>query len=135
MADKFPTIRLVGPHQRAYAHQAIEQAPIGYVVKIAAETRRDAQNRKLWPMLADIQKQVPGFDTFSAEDIKLRFLNALGTEMRFLPTLEGEGMFPIGMRSSTLTVSQFAALIELIYELGSRHNVRWSEPVHMEQAA
>lgn len=127
MADKFPTIRLVGPHQRAYAHQAIEQAPIGYVVKIAAETRRDVQNRKLWPMLADIQKQVPGFETFSAEDIKLRFLNALGTEMRFLPTLEGEGMFPIGMRSSTLTVSQFAALIELLYIFGAKNDVHWSD--------
>lgn len=135
MAEKFPTIRIVGPHQRAYAHQAIEQAPIGYVVKIAAETRRDAQNRKLWPMLADIQKQVPGFETYSTEEIKLRFLNALGTEMRFLPTLEGEGMFPIGMRSSLLTVGQFAALLELLYEFGARKDVRWSEPDRMDAAA
>lgn len=121
------TIRLVGDSQRAYAKQMIDAAPAGYVVKIAAETRRDAQNRKLWPMIADLQRQVPGFDQFSAEDIKLRLLNALGVEMRFLPALEGQGMFPVGMRSSTLTVEQFSGLIELIYALGAKHNVRWSE--------
>ena len=134
-AASFTPIRLLGDTQRAYAHRVIDQAPLGYVVKVAAETRRDAQNRKLWPMLQDIQKQVPGFETFSLDDIKLRFLNVLGAELRFLPQLEGEGMFPVGLRSSTLTVSQFSALVELIYQLGSKHDVRWSEPVQLDRAA
>jgi hypothetical protein len=47
--------------------------------------------------------------------------------MRFLPALEGEGMFPVGLRSSTLTVSQFSGLIELLYAYGAKHGVRWSE--------
>lgn len=122
------TIRLVGDVQRQYAKYRIEAAPDGYVCKIAAETRRDAQNRKLWPMLQDLQAQVPALSTFSLDDIKLRFLNALGVEMRFLPALEGEGMFPIGLRSSTLTVAQFSALVELIYAFGAKHDVRWSGP-------
>ena len=125
MAD---TVRLVGPRQVAHAHSLIDAAPVGYVMKLAAETRRDAQNRKLWPMLTDLQRQVPGMATFALDDIKHRFLNALGVEMRFLPTLEGEGMFPVGMRSSTLTVAQFSGLIELIYAFGAQHNVEWSEP-------
>lgn len=122
------TIRLVGETQRAYAKQCVDSAPAGFVVKITEETRRDAQNRKLWPMLADIQRQVPGMETFSAEDIKLRFMNALGTEMRFLPTLEGQGLFPVGMRSSALTVQQFSALVELLYKFGAENGVVWSEP-------
>jgi len=125
---KAESIRLVSDTQRAYAKKVIDTAPAGYVVKVAAETRRDAQNRKLWPMLADIQRQVPGMSEFSTEDIKHRFLNALGTEMRFLPALEGQGMFPVGMRSSTLTVEQFSGLVELIYAYGAKHDVRWSEP-------
>lgn len=136
MGSNFPAVKLVGPSQRAYAHRVIEQAPDGYVVKVAAETRRDAQNRKLWPMLADLQKQVPAMAGYSADDIKLRFLNALGVEMRFLPALEGQGAFPVGLRSSTLTVQQFAALIELLYEYGARNGVVWSDPtVHQERAA
>jgi hypothetical protein len=121
-------IRLVGDTQRAYAKRQIDEAPAGYVVKIGAETRRDAQNRKLWPMLQDIQRQVPGFDTFAMEDIKHRFMNALGTEMRFLPELEGQGMFPVGMKTSTLTVAQFSGLVELIYAFGAKHGVVWSDP-------
>lgn len=126
---KAETVRLVGPRQRAYAKQLIDDAPDGYVMKLAAETRRDAQNRKLWPMLADIQQQVPGFDEFQADDIKMRFLNALGTEMRFLPALEGQGSFPVGLKSSTLTVEQFSGLVEMIYEFGARHNVQFTEPM------
>jgi len=121
-------VRLIGETQKAYAHRLIDEAPADYVMRLAKETRRDAQNRKLWPMIADLQRQVPELATYSAEDIKLRFLNALGTEMRFLPTLEGEGMFPVGMRSSTLTVAQFSALIELLYAYGAQHGVRWSDP-------
>jgi len=127
------TVRIVGDRQRAYAHRVIDEAPIGHVMRLGAETRRDAQNRRLWPMIEDIRQQVPGFDVYSKEDIKLRFMNALGTEMRFLPTLENDGIFPVGMSSSTLTVAQFSALIELIFAFGAKHGVRWSEPV--EQAA
>lgn len=124
---KAQSVRLVGETQKAYAKRLIDEAPVGWVVHVGAETRRDAQNRKLWPMLQDIQRQVPGFETFALDDIKMRFLNALGTEMRFLPELEGQGMFPVGMRSSTLTVSQFSGLVELLYAFGAKHGVKWSK--------
>lgn len=127
------TVRIVGDRQRAYAHRVIDEAPLGYVMKLGAETRRDVQNRKLWPMIEDLRQQVPGFDVYSKEDIKLRLMNALGTEMRFLPTLENDGIFPVGLSSSTLTVAQFSALIELIYAFGARHGVRWTDPI--ERAA
>lgn len=120
------TVFLVGQSQREHAKRLIDQAPPGYVVKIAEQTRSDAQNRMLWPMIADLQKQVPEYAAFSAEDMKLRFMNALGTESRFLPTLEGAGMFPVGQRSSLLSKSQFTALIELLFMDGARHNVQWS---------
>jgi hypothetical protein len=120
------TIHLIGETQRAYAKRMIDEAPAGYVARIAEQTRSDAQNRMMWPLIADMQRQVPAYATFSAEDMKLRYLNALGTEMRFLPTLEGNGLFPIGQRSSTLSKSQFSALIELIFADGARHNVEWS---------
>lgn len=122
------TVRLIGPSQKDYAKRLIDEAPADFVMKLAKETRRDIQNAKMWPMLQDIQRQVPGMETYSTDDIKLRFLNLLGTEMRFLPTLEGEGMFPVGLKSSTLTVAQFAGLIELLYKFGGDHGVVWSEP-------
>jgi hypothetical protein len=128
-------IRLVGPVQRSYAHQCIEDAPDGEIVRIGAETRSEEQNRKMWPMLKDIRDQVPAARDLTTEDIKLQFLNLLGVELRFLPTLEGQGLFPVGIRSSTLTKEQFAGLIELIYAYGAKHGVQWSEPVKTERRA
>lgn len=120
------TIKLISDYARERAKALIDSAPYGYSVIIGEETRSQEQNRLMWPLIADIQAQVPGMATFSADDIKLRFLNALGTEMRFLPELEGAGMFPVGQRSSTLSKSQFTALIELMFQYGAAHNVRWS---------
>lgn len=122
------TIIIRGDRQREYARQQIAVAPVGYVVKLAPETRRDRQNAKLWAMIADLQRQVPDMATFSADDIKNRFMHALGAEMRFLPELEGAGMFPCGLRSSKLTVAQFAGLIELLNAYGAKHDVQWSDP-------
>lgn len=122
------TIWLSTRAARQRAHALIDAAPEGYVCKIVQPTRTDEQNRKLWPMLADIQRQVPEMAEYSADDIKLRFLNALGVEMRFLPALEGAGSFPIGLRSSTLTVEQFSGLLELLYAFGAKHGVVWTDP-------
>lgn len=121
-------IYLNSPWSRKRAIEAIIAAEDGDVAKIGKETRTDAQNRKLHPMIDDIRRQVSGMETFTREDIKLRFLNALGTELRFLPVLEGEGMFPVGHRSSTLTKDQFSGLLELLYAYGAKHGVRWSDP-------
>jgi len=125
------TVRLVGPSQKENAKRLIDRAPSDFVMKLAKETRSDIQNRKLWPMIADLQKQVPELGTYSAEDIKLRFMHALGMEMRFLPALEGSGMFPVAYRSSLLTVEQFSGLLELLYAYGAKHGVKWSEPMEV----
>lgn len=129
------TVRLVNRQQRAFAKQLIDQAAEGDVMKLGAETRTEEQNRKLHPMLRDIRRQVPEMEPYTIEDIKLRFLNALGSEMRFLPALEDEGMFPVGLKSSTLTKDQFSGLIELVYAYGAKHDVRWSEPIAERRAA
>lgn len=124
------TVRLVGDTQRAYAKRLIEAAPSSpvHVMKIAEETRSDVQNKKLHAMITDIRRQVPDMAAYSMKDAKLRFMDALGAELRFLPKLEGQGHFPVGHRTSTLTVAQFSALVELLYKYGAENGVQWSEP-------
>lgn len=121
------TIKLASKAHRDRAASLVYQASQGYCVSIGEETRTQEQNRLMWPLIADIQAQVPETATYSADDMKLRFLHALGQEMRFLPELEGSGMFPVGQRSSTLSKSQFTALIELLFAYGAKHGVRWSD--------
>lgn len=125
---------LAGERQRNYAKRLIDEAADGDVMTLAKPTRTLEQNAKLWPMLEDLREQVPALGSYSTDDIKLRFLNALGVEMRFLPALENEGMFPVGLKSSTLTKDQFSGLIELIYAYGAKHGVRWSDPAERKAA-
>ena len=120
------TIHLINAQVREHAKRLIDQAPDGWVARIGEATRTDEQNRLMWPLIADLQRDIPEMATYAADDVKLRFLNALGQEMRFLPALEGAGVFPVGQRSSTLSKSQFSALIELMFAYGAKHGVRWS---------
>jgi hypothetical protein len=128
------TVYLSTEMTRAYAKRVIDAAQDGDVMRIGKETRSEEQNRKMWPMLKDIRDQVEGMGEFTTDDIKLRFLNLLGVELRFLPTLEGQGMFPVGLRSSTLTKEQFSGLIELLYAYGAKHGVRWTDPAERKAA-
>ena len=122
------TVRLIGPTQRAHAHRLIDDAADGDVMKLAAETRRDAQNSKLWAMIEDVRRCLPEVRTFTKEQMKMRFMDALGEEMAYLPKLEGAGFFPVGLSSSALTVSQFKMLIDVIDRYGNERGVLWSEP-------
>lgn len=122
------TIFLSSDRAKRHACAEIMAAPPDWVCRLGQKTRSDEQNKKLWALIAGIQRQVPEMAAYSAEDIKLRFLNALGVEMRFLPALEGAGSFPVGLRSSTLTVEQFSGLIELLFAFGAKHGVEWSDP-------
>ena len=104
-------------------------------MKLAAETRRDRQNAKLHAMIGDLREQVPDLARFTVAQCKLRFMDALGEEMTYLPKLYGEGFFPVGAKTSTLTVAQFAGLLNLLYIYGGEQNVRWSEPSRDEACA
>lgn len=101
---------------RALAKQGIDRAPEGYVVELREAKRSDEQNRALWSLLNQIQKQRPTHQgvKMSAELWKSVFMQAAGHEIVFVPTLDGDGMFPIGHRSSQLTKGEFADLLTVI---------------------
>lgn len=121
------TIKLNSLFAKERAKRIIDDAPMGYVMACGEETRTQRQNKLLWPLIADMQAQIEGMNAFSPDDVKLRFLHALGQELRFLPEIEGAGMFPVGQRSSTLTKQQFSGLIDLMFAHGERHGVKWSD--------
>jgi hypothetical protein len=122
------TIRLGSKFARSRAADAVMEAPDGYVCVLREETRNDRQNRAMWGYIKQLREALPDtLGQFSPEDCKLRFMNALGSEMRFLPELDGAGMFPVGYRSSTLTTEQFSALLEIIAAYAARYGVDLTE--------
>jgi hypothetical protein len=111
---------------RAIAKQAIDRAPEGYAVDIKEAKRSDEQNKALWGLLNQIARQRPTHNgvKMDAELWKCVFMNALGAEMRMIPNLDGDGYFPLGHRSSQLTVSEFSALLELMLAWTAREGIQ-----------
>jgi hypothetical protein len=101
---------------RRVAIEALSRAPDGYIMEIREERRSDEQNRALWGLLSQIARQRPTHNgvKMDADLWKAVFLDVLGSEMALMPKLNGDGFFPVGHRSSQLTKSEFAALLELM---------------------
>jgi hypothetical protein len=98
------------------AFREIAKLPYGYVLKASERTRTDDQNRMLWPLLACFERQgatIRG-QTFTDHQWKSIFLEGLGHEQEFLPSLDGSRWFAAGLRSSKLGVKEFSDLLELI---------------------
>ena len=126
-AELMPKIKLVGPRQREYAMHALRTAPDGAIVSITEAKRSTEQNSKLWAMLADIARDKPEGRQWTPETWKCALMHSLGHQVAFAEGLDGAGPFPIGFRSSRLTVAQMSLLIECAYEYGTRHGVVWRE--------
>ena len=110
------------PGARDQAHAWVDKAlslwqpGAPYVLEIREPKRSDAQNAALWGLLGQIQKQRPTHNGvgMTPELWKSVFMQAAGHEIVFVPTLDGDGMFPIGHRSSRLTKGEFADLLTFI---------------------
>ena len=90
--------------------------------------RSSDQNDKMWAMLSDVSNACPEGRQWPPETWKCAFMHALGHQVRFCEGIDGSGPFPIGFRSSRLTVRQMADLITTIQEYGDRHGVAWTLP-------
>lgn len=102
-------------------------APDGYVVTIKEPTRNLEQNAKMWAMLGDLETQCDWHgNKLYAEEWK-DLLSAGLVQSKAVPNLTGNGFVILGQRTSNLTKSQFAALVELIYAFGAERGVVWSE--------
>lgn len=129
------TIILRGPSQRDLAKRLIDAAPDDAVVTVAPAKRNNDQNARMWAMLSDISRAKPEGRNWVPETWKAAFMQALGHQVQFCEGLDDSGPFPVGFRSSRLTVRQMADLITVIAEYGDRHGVQWSDDFITQEAA
>ena len=133
------TLPLINPVQ---AHQAIEAAwrhakallMAGHrlTLEVRPEKRSDAQNRRLWAMLADISAQVDWYgNKLSDEEWKDVFTAALKRQ-KVVPGLDG-GFVVCGQRTSRMTKAEMAELHELMEAFGAQQGVRFTAPEWMAE--
>jgi hypothetical protein len=99
-------------------------------MKIDEPKRTLAQNDLLWPLLTEISAQATlQGRTFTPDQWKAIFMQSLGHKSDFLPTLEGDGFFPTGFRSSKLSKREMADLLTAIMAFGDQNGVKFNGPI------
>lgn len=88
----------------------------GWALELRPARRTDEQNDALHGLIDQILRQRPTHNGVIMDKAlyKAVFLQALGEEVRFLPTLEGDGLFPLGLSTAALSKERFSDLIEFI---------------------
>ena len=133
------TIPLINPVQ---AHQAIETAwrhakawlMAGHrlTLEVRPEKRSDAQNRRLWAMLADISAQVDWYgQKLTSEEWKDVFSASL-KRTKVVPGLDG-GFVVCGQSTSRMTRAEMCELQELMEAFGAQQGVRFAAPEWMAE--
>lgn len=104
------------------------------VVEFRKRKRTDPQNAAFWGLLSQVQRQrkIHNGVKMTKELWRFVFMQAWGSEVTFLPTLDGDGMFPMGLRSSQLAVGEMADLITFILAWCAREGLAVE---HFEEAA
>ncbi|MGR3524878.1 MAG: recombination protein NinB [Paracoccaceae bacterium] len=127
------TVVIHGDRQRRIAAEIIAMAPKGAVVTVKAASRTLDQNALLWAVLSDISRAKPEGRRWTPETWKCAFMHTLGHQVQFCEGLDDSGPFPLGFRSSRLTVGQMADLLTVALEYGDRHGVAWSDEARDER--
>jgi hypothetical protein len=122
------TVRLTSDHARKTAAELAFKAPHGSVANFRPPTRTVDQNAKLWAMLSDLARAKPEGRDYPTDVWKALAMAMCGHKVRFEPALDGDGVVPIGFRSSRLSKEEMSELIEALYAYGAEHGVEWTEP-------
>jgi hypothetical protein len=107
---------------------AVAAAPIGSRVSLRGPRRTTEQNALMWVLLTAFSDQVEHFGRkYDPETWKCIFMNALGKEIDFVPSLDGESIVALGYRSSELDKMEMSNLIELLFAEGGQRQVDFDD--------
>jgi hypothetical protein len=124
--------RAITPRNHGEIIRDVERAPLGWRVTIEEPRRTSQQNTLMWSLLQAFADQVEHCgQKYPAETWKCIAMNALGKELQFVPSLDGQEIVALGYRSSELSKEEMSNLIEFLYAEGAKRGVVF----HRERAA
>lgn len=92
---------------RQKAARWLARLPLGWRIEFKEHKRTNEQNDRLWELLGRVSKRMDiNGARYRPDQWKCIFMKAMKRETEFLPTLDGEGFFPSGFRSSDLTIRE-----------------------------
>lgn len=96
-------------------------------MNIREETRTLDQNAKMHAMLSDIARAKPQGRVLTTDAWKALFMASAGFRCTFEPSLDGQGVVPLGFKSSRLNKAEFSDLIEAIQAFAAENGVELGE--------
>lgn len=102
-------------------------------VELRERRRSSPQNRKLHACIADVSRQVTwAGQRWAVDDMKrllvAAWVRARGGSATMVPSLDGHGFDVIYQRTSDLSKSDCAELLEYVMAWGTTQGVKWSDP-------
>jgi len=125
MSDK-QTFFLINPQVKQNAMQAIKMASEDMICEIKKKTRSLEQNAKMWAMLAEVSDQVNWYGNKLTSDEWKDVFSASLKSQKVVPGIDG-GFVVCGQRTSKMTKSEMAELIELMMAFGAERGVKFSD--------
>jgi len=119
---------------------AIQQLPANpdkpVEIVIQERKRTTDQNRRMWPLLHDLSRQVEWYGQKYTPDDWKDLITALvakskNEQQRTAPGIGG-GVVMFGSRTSKMRVSEMVEVIEAIYWFGTEQNVKFSDEAQRE---
>ena len=101
------------------------------VLTARPEKRSDAQNRRLWAMLADVSAQVNWHGQKLTSEEWKDLLTAALKRQKVVPGIDG-GFVVLGQRTSKMSRAEMSELQELIEAFGAEQGVRFTAPAYAE---
>lgn len=129
------TVILSNSYRRMQAHRLIEAAPHAAVMNIREASRSTDQNALMWALLSQIARAKPDGRVMKTEDWKCLFMHAAGFTCTFEPALDGNGVVPLGFKSSRLNKAEFSDLIEAIHAFAAEKGIPLTDEIHPARAA
>lgn len=111
-----------GLHASVRLLDALAFAP-GPVVEFKAPKRSLEQNARLWAMLGEISAQVVWYGAKLTPADRKDVFSASLRKARVVPTIDGDGFVPLGMRTSDMSKAEFGALMDLIEAFAAERGV------------
>ncbi len=117
---------LINPQVKQNAIQAIKMASEDMICEIKKKTRSLEQNAKMWAMLAEVSDQVNWYGNKLTSDEWKDVFSASLKSQKVVPGIDG-GFVVCGQRTSKMTKSEMAELIELMMAFGAERGVKFSD--------
>lgn len=119
--------------QRSDAVRAINERPLGFIVRASKQKRTLPQNDRLHGMVRRVAEQLPWDGRMrSVEHWKLLFLDALQEhledELEMVPNLSGTGFVELGRHTSELSKDECKLFMDLVEAFAAQNGVTlWEE--------